>query len=337
MRIVFGVRHFKLKEYTLKELGIPNEGNANVTIERRQKYFHLYWIPFFPTGKKWALRKGSELYELPPQYETFLNAKGVDANTSPFAFALPMLVAVGFLIFYVGSSVEKYTSRKRSDANYKTLVATMHEELSNPSICDYYHFQTTKDYSDKYLKVFTVKGDSIQLQLAEDANNWYSHKGAGELACKFSENPNEKSLAWFSKEELKEFINPERRGSNFEGSYLPFNGDSRTYKLMNIYHFQAPKLVDIGIGKIKDHSISLSIVNKGVSTSITEIKNVQGEVFWTDKLPLKIAANETFELHGTFGKVPEYIAQITCKDIENVSYTYQLQGKGIERKLTALK
>src|SRR5690349_9358749 len=99
MRIVFGWNTFKIRSFSLPELGIKEE--PGISIEARQKYFHLFWIPFFSMGRKWAVRKGGQLYELPQSLETLVKtSSATSAVKTPFyTYAGPLLIAAG-VIFY---------------------------------------------------------------------------------------------------------------------------------------------------------------------------------------------------------------------------------------------
>ena len=48
--IIFGWNHFLIRSFMPHELGLGEETlDPEFMVEARQKYFHIFWIPFFPT------------------------------------------------------------------------------------------------------------------------------------------------------------------------------------------------------------------------------------------------------------------------------------------------
>ncbi len=337
MRIVFGVRSFKLKSYSLKELGLSEKEVDNITIERRQKYFHLYWIPFFATGKMWAIRKEDKLYDLPSEYEAVLAAKEIKHKTPFYAFAFPLLAVVGLIVYLLGIQIDNYTSKKRAQERFNVELANLNEKIAAPMLNDFYELDGIKNYSaDTYVKVHAVKGDSIQLHYIETKTSWYSSSGSGELAAYFSDTPDMSNLAWVTKSQLKKCIQESYGDYSFKGNYLPITEDSINYRLVKIYHFKGPDLVDRGEGNMANGLITITLINKGLSTTITEIKNIESNVKWSTVLPLKASANQKFTITGSYEELPLYNIKIICNEADSITYKYELKGKGISRVLKQL-
>lgn len=100
MLIVFGTYGFAIKKYTTDELGIRTESDTPINIEVRQKVFHIFYIPFFPISKSYAMRINDKLYELPAEHHATVDAQG--AVKSPwYAFSIPILIIVVWLISLV--------------------------------------------------------------------------------------------------------------------------------------------------------------------------------------------------------------------------------------------
>ncbi len=99
--IVFGWNTFLLIKLMADEVGFANKGETvNYHIEVRQKYFHLCWIPFFPIGKMWAIRKheDNELYELSQEGLMALQSRVPEPKTSWYAYS--GLILLGALMVY---------------------------------------------------------------------------------------------------------------------------------------------------------------------------------------------------------------------------------------------
>lgn len=90
--IVFGHNNFLVKKYTSVDLNLPpDESFQGVSFEVRQRYAHLFWIPFFPIRKLWAIKKPGDnnLYEMPVQFKQLILAqKKSDIKTPWYSWSL---------------------------------------------------------------------------------------------------------------------------------------------------------------------------------------------------------------------------------------------------------
>jgi hypothetical protein len=57
MVFVWGHNNFCIKSVKPIDLGIIENNYDNITFELRQKYGHLFYIPFIPLGKMWVVNK----------------------------------------------------------------------------------------------------------------------------------------------------------------------------------------------------------------------------------------------------------------------------------------
>ncbi len=58
-----GVADKPLREYNATELGLRDVDDG-ATVELRQNYFHIWFLPFFPLRKFWILREKGQWYPL---------------------------------------------------------------------------------------------------------------------------------------------------------------------------------------------------------------------------------------------------------------------------------
>jgi hypothetical protein len=101
--IFYGWNSFTLDSCKPSKLGLPPDLDVEYDVQRIQKYFHLYWIPFFPIGKKWVLYKRSDKQQYEPNAELlkFLNSLPVKHPTPWYAFALLYLIGLVAVFFSV--------------------------------------------------------------------------------------------------------------------------------------------------------------------------------------------------------------------------------------------
>ena len=336
MRVVFGIKHFKIKSYSLQELGLSESENKTVTIEKRQQYFHLYWIPFFALGQIWVLRKDDEMFDLPAEYETALNAMNIKHRTPFYTFALPLLIILGGLIYYASEKVNSFLWHIRAENEYNQELLVLNEKISHPVVGDYYAFQDIIDYTgERFFKVVALKGNSILLQMPERTDSWYSNK-SGELASRFSDNPDSLHLAWMKVDDLKSYVSQEYSDDEFTGTPLPFRRCTGSYQLEKVYHFSGPEFVDIEEGRMDGSYFEIKLMNEGLTTSVTDIKIIDGNVKWLTELPYVVSANEKFHLVGTSAELPVYTIELTCANPDSTYSKYRIKGRGIDRKLVKL-
>lgn len=95
--IIYGRNSFNAKTVKLSEIGIHDQVPGVVQFELRQQYAHLYWIPMFPIGSMWCVRKSdNKLYEVSNELLPSLNSLP-RRKLGWVAFIGPILIAVGFL------------------------------------------------------------------------------------------------------------------------------------------------------------------------------------------------------------------------------------------------
>lgn len=98
MIIIFGKRSFKLKELSFSEIGFP-EPEENMKIEGRQDFVHIFFIPFFPIGKRWLIRRAdNQLYCTTKQIDEQIAIKEIELKNSPWAFT--GLMIAGAVLLY---------------------------------------------------------------------------------------------------------------------------------------------------------------------------------------------------------------------------------------------
>ncbi|MBT1703381.1 hypothetical protein [Chryseosolibacter indicus] len=126
--IIYGWNSFKLDECKPSQLGLSPELDGQFRIERRQKYFHLFWIPFFGIGKIWALRKSDgNLYEPTAQLKSLLDALPLAHKTPWYTYSLFFVLVVGGLLFYVSDSISSYNRR----ISYQKYRAEFNNKLTS--------------------------------------------------------------------------------------------------------------------------------------------------------------------------------------------------------------
>jgi hypothetical protein len=335
MKIVFGWNHFRVKSYNPNDLGIINH-SSDFTIEARQRYFHLFWIPFFSIGKKWMIKKDGEFYELPMEYEELINANGIKFKTSWFAFTgiiTLLLTWVGYILY---DKYHDFKYRQYLVQEWNADRDATQKKLHQPGNYDYYLFKTTEEKSNEamYGKVLEVNAKAIKVQLSKKQIIIYPPNPMGARKS-FLENISTDTV-WVERSGLEKAFKQDYEATQINGVKL-LSGES-SFFVEEAYRIDGPLIEDRGTGGISYGHINIGFRNSGYDATITAIKVLAGKVKWdSDQLPRLVKSDIDFSLRGTIkaGEEPYYKFEITCMDSSYKEYKYLVTGtnytKTVER------
>lgn len=162
MRIIFGWNSFLLKSITNTDLGIPENETSRFTIEIRQFYFHLFWIPFFGIGKRCLIRKDDELYPMPSEYQVLVDEIKQNVKTPWYTFTGPLLLFLAYIMYLGYNKYDDY----RDYQNDVKWIEEKANKINNPLKNDYYTLisEESKSY---IIQVFKSTKDSIEFKVAQ--------------------------------------------------------------------------------------------------------------------------------------------------------------------------
>ena len=196
--IIYGHNHFRQRSFIPTELGLPQSFNE-YNIEIRQRYFHLFWIPFFPIGKIWGLRKHADnkLYEMPDSVKQHVRQNTKVPGVSIWAFSGLMVIGLIGIIAIVSNSIQQAHYRALAEQEIRDEYNAKMQIIRQPELGDRYNFTDQNSYSTSQFmidsiasgKIFLVKMDegnmrtpvSLQLDTAEIKNyvaSEFNFKGA---------------------------------------------------------------------------------------------------------------------------------------------------------------
>jgi hypothetical protein len=175
MRIVFGWNSFKIRSFSLIDLGIVRKEYFDISsIEVRQKYFHVFWIPFFSLGKKWVVRKDDQLYEMPADLQTLVKTSSNTAaiRTPFYTYTGLLLIIIGLLYIPLHDKYANYMFTRKLIKEFNINKEGLESRLQHLTTKDFISVQRLGEYWDDttvYLKVEEVKGDEITVTPVEVA------------------------------------------------------------------------------------------------------------------------------------------------------------------------
>lgn len=169
MVLVWGHNNFRLKSVDPTEIGLLDRSFSNYKFELRQKYGHLFWIPFIPLGKIWVVKKtDGKIYNCPDDIESRLMQQ-FPARNSLWAWTGPLLIIGGVILFGITNSIEDARSKARAKERYSQSNNEMLGTINNAKQNDYLMFSVKEKNSGYYdyrkipLKVLSTAADSITL------------------------------------------------------------------------------------------------------------------------------------------------------------------------------
>jgi hypothetical protein len=229
--IVFGHNNFLIKSYTLEELGIYSEqDSSSIMFQVRQRYAHLFWIPFFPIGKLWVTKKKGidTLYEMPAEIKSAILSRYGTPRTPWYSFALIFLGIAVYLFVLMGEAVD----RQRWKNDFYNTVEETKMFIKYPTTGDCYVF-TKYEGADRYsnsvdiiLKVKQYDENktmfvSLYPDLYKDAesNDEYSYHESFDLAEAYNYNP-----TYIDKKELVKALSDEYSSNKTPVKIEPLEG-----------------------------------------------------------------------------------------------------------------
>jgi len=166
--IVFGHGNFVIKKYKYDELGFPPGSDwEGVSFQVRQRYAHLFWIPFFPLAKLWVIKKpgDSNLYEMPADIKNVILALHKKDIKTPFtSWALFLIAMLVSSVYWINGELKSYKWETRREEK----KALMKLRVDYPTTGDYYRLKIKdglNSYSTiaTYVKVVANNKDSVQI------------------------------------------------------------------------------------------------------------------------------------------------------------------------------
>ena len=337
MKIVFGWNHFRIKTFDPVELGLTQQTDPNLKIEVRQHYFHLFWIPFFSLGKKWAIRKNNELYEMPVVLKSTISSRNdIKVRTPWFTFAGPLLLSVLGFGFLVNEQVEKYRWGQNQKKQFAAEYAHNIGLFRKPSPDDYYLLTSVNGYSQIYAKITRLDKRHVGL-------SYITNRGANaytplKIAALFTTYANElQSITFDRGDSAKLFCSDYDGLASFTGITLN-NKFGEAYRVKKIFRLDGPILKDGGFTSyLGSQELAMEISNEGFDTEITKIEAVEGNINWlVDELPRSLPAGKELLLRGRGDFEQPYKVKFTCTAADGRQIHYLLEGVGVEKQFTRL-
>lgn len=127
-RIVFGSGTYTMQRFTPSELGLFDSSFEGYEFSIVRKYAHLYWLPLFPIGTLYAVKKPGEKdkYEVTdPNLISLMQQHKLPFWKHLGCFALPLLLVSGFILYIANTFVDDYKFQSAYNAQIAAVNHTM--------------------------------------------------------------------------------------------------------------------------------------------------------------------------------------------------------------------
>jgi len=289
--IVYGTGTFKLKSYTLKDLGVLSEQNNDIDIQVRQQYFHIFWIPFCPIGKKYVFPKDGEYYILPDEITQLIKQKE-KIKTPWYSFAIPVLALAIFIIYFFNQTFIKPIQRKNyHEKEYANNVEKVKNDMLNLNAGDIVLLQNEHSSTIAF-EVVNIKNDELLCNEIGKVSYTYSYSS---IYKKLKENSGELKKVKIGKKDIistyctdfETYYNSHSYYKGCEINIREADGDflyKEVIKKNDSPHIhQANKAMPY-----KENGIAFTFKNDGFTSQLIQIKNISNDMVFNEKLPMEV-------------------------------------------------
>ena len=337
MSIVFGWNSFKVRSFTLAEVGVMKEAEPGLEFEVRQAYFHLFWIPMFSIGKRWVVRKGGKMYEMPGDIKARAQRSLTGVRTPWYTFTGPILLFAAGIGYSAIRTYEDGQSHKRSVNYFKESTEALTGKLQHLTTNDFITIETQSHPRghEVFLKVEDIQGDDIMVTQVESESD-EPMKVEKEYTKHASTLPSTKvSLQKLLKAFPKDLDSMLGDAADRQTANL-LNNDTRYIVKDVVRHFRP--MIKVSFVSYYGDSIAILCENKGWPATIAEMKNLTGNIDWSGIINTEFPNEDNYTGMYTLGgkniKYQQpYKFVMTLKDSTGHLHKYELEGPG-DNKVT---
>lgn len=188
MKILWGIQFFGPKTFTPAELDLEETIKENAKVMVRQRYFHIFFIPFFGMGQQWLIQEKDKVYEpslsVQRKIDRIARVKGL-TSPNPFAYSGSFVAAIfiGLLLYAIIGGV--FVRSAYEEQRYEAMISEVqmrHDSVlqivEKTGLGDSYKFNVviyteddngqrkrTKSYFPIYLVVTDTSTTQVQFKM----------------------------------------------------------------------------------------------------------------------------------------------------------------------------
>lgn len=196
--ILYGIRNIKLQQVPAKKY----DASASGSFVQYCSVFHLFFVPFFPTGKHWAHKTSWEKAEVPPTILEQLDRR--ESGSIPwYAFGWFFLAPVLIALAFGYSEFDNWNNNRRSRNHIINYVENTKEKVDHATPGDLIRVGKCRrpncSFADSYTTVMVEANskDSVLVRYPLESNT--RKAGMSTLASYFLEPEVKVGFLWVAK------------------------------------------------------------------------------------------------------------------------------------------
>lgn len=343
MRIIFGWSEFKIKKYTSVEIGIKESVLPKTEIQLIQKYFHLFFIPFFSTGKIWNYNSNGYWLKLHPEQEAHIAPEYKHQFAPWYAFSgilLLLLIGISFSIYDMTNKISQHNSDERDLEITKDKLTKQINHLNEHFYIGLENRSDGITVSTLFLKIEKIKNQKIICSIIEPINTY--EPAPLYIDSLYNNSKDNFDTISITKQTLLKSIplkNNEKYNTPISGILIK----GKNYSITDVKEHDKPLLI-IGNRRSRDTegNFMFSFINQLDSGTLIGIENDKStKLNWKITFPFAIPAGcmtndlndlkSIFELYGTGYKANQpFQFVLKCIDKKNKKINFLVKGNDSE-------
>lgn len=173
--IVYGWSSFQIHSAPIQQYPFGQDFAPGVEVEIRQKYAHIFWIPFFSIGKMWVLKQNDQMFEMQPQMKEALIQYGVKTKTPWYSFIGLILVGVGLITALIVNALPKkqYQYETEDLSSSKAEIEALLNQVESPTTAPSLYTAFTSAEIGDVLFFSDEESKTIATQIYDIDNDYY--------------------------------------------------------------------------------------------------------------------------------------------------------------------
>ena len=341
MAIVYGLYTINIKQYKPSDLGLNDESLKDYTFAVKQRIFHIFWIPFFPIKRIYALvDRNNVAYHASPELTHILKRSGKH-RTPWYSFALPILAVVIVGGMWISDTLDQHRYKVNEEVrktNFIEYTSALSQHIKKDDVLVLYSPDNwSSDENESYSKKLALCVDSIasdQYFLRSvvigdyDGNILQSNE---ELVKYFIDNDYLTPNKVITKREMLDIVGKKPSTENKYGLDGGFDLNGTRYVLHHKIALHRPNL-RMELSTYTQSAVTYSMIYFGPIARIKKFKEING--FAGTPVYNKILANQEnvlFTTNLTLEGVSEndnLEFQLTLEDEDGKEYKFHVKKVG---------